>query len=784
MRFTAYLNDELRGFYRSSYIENGVTKYLAVSQFEAVDARRSFPCFDEPAMKATFNITLGRNESWTSASNMPLMATIPMEDEPGFVWDIFEPSIKMSTYLVAFLVSEFVNVESDPALSNVLFRIWARPAFRNQTEYARDIGPRVLEYYEQFFDVGFPLPKQDMAAVPDFAAGAMENWGLITYREADLLIDPKKTSASSKQRVCIVIAHEVAHQWFGDLVTMQWWNGIWLNEGFASYMEVIGTDAVEPSFKMKEQFVIEKLQYVFGIDALESSRPINVEVNTPDEINGLFDAISYEKGASIIRMASAFLGAETFQKGLTRYFNEHAYGNTEQDDLWAALNQQAAADGVFLPAPVKTIMDTWTLKMGYPLINVTRNYDTSSITMTQERFLLRKSNDSSDTTVYQWWVPLTLTSDFNEPTISTWMQDNQQSIVLTNLGVPSNRWLIVNVDQLGYYRVAYDPTNYGLIREQLLLDHTVVAVNNRAQLLDDSLNIASVNLIPYAEALDLTLYLTVERDFVPFDSALTALGYIDGMLSATAGYADWQMYMTSLIDPLYNYVGYDESADDDHLLNFLRGDALNWASKLNNVDFVARAIRQYAFWMQNPTNDEIISPNQLRVISCAAIRNGGNAEWDFAFQKYQASEFATEKSALLSALGCTLDSAILSTMLELMIDPESGIRLQDAQYVFTYVAGNSVGNPLAFAFLRDRWDDIYSYFYGYYSMAGFFRTVSSRYNTQEKLSELLVLRDAHLDVLGGSRTVEQAIAVVEANIKWINNNYAEVIDWLQNHRSH
>jgi len=781
MKFTAYLNDELRGFYRSSYVENGVTKYLAVTQFESTDARRSFPCFDEPKMKAVFNVTLGRPDSLTAASNMPLKETIPMPGVAGYVWDIYEPSVVMSSYLVAFMVSEFIYVTSDPSLSDVEFRIWARPAFRNQTEYARDVGPRILTKYEDFFNILFPLPKQDMAAIPDFAAGAMENWGLITYREADLLIDPKKTSASNKQRVAVVIAHELAHQWFGDLVTMEWWNEIWLNEGFASYMEYIGTDAVEPGFFMDEQFIIENLQYVFATDALETSRPINIDVNTPDEISSLFDAISYEKGSSVLRMLANFMGNESFKKALSNYLNAHAYGNAVQDDLWAAMSDQAAADNVVLPTTVKTIMDTWTLQMGFPVITITRNYLNQGATLTQERFLLRKSNDSSDTNVYQWWVPLTYTRDFSLSTTDVWMSDTQQSMTITNLGAAANQWVIFNVGQVGYYRVQYDATNYELINNQLLTDLTKIGVNNRAQLMDDSLNLARVGRISYAQALDLTRYLANEREYVPFDAALTALNYINGMFRTTAGYGEWKRYMSTLIDPLYTYVGFNENASDPHLVTFARGDALTWACRLGNTDCIQNSKTYYAAWMNDPNNDDIVPANQLSTISCYAIQSGGEAEWTFAYEKYQASEFAREKSALLSAMGCTQQPYLLSTMLEMMIDSNSGIRLQDANAVFSYVSGNALGNYLAFDFLRNRWDDMYSYFYGYYSMSGFMRTVSSRFNTPLQLAELVQLRDDHFNIVGASKTVQQAIEVVQANINWMDLHYNEVLDWVKNH---
>ncbi|MCL4131802.1 UNVERIFIED_CONTAM: hypothetical protein GTU68_054331 [Idotea baltica] len=309
------------GFYRSSYFEDDVEIFLGTTQFEATDARRAFPCFDEPALKATFDITIAREDGMGVISNMPNISSTPIEDQPGWYWESFDTTLPMSTYLVAFIVSDFVSISSN-ANDHVLFRVWARREAIYQAEYALSIGPDVLTYYEDYFSIPFPLPKQDMAALPDFDAGAMENWGLITYRETALLYDPEQSGAYNRQRVGAVVAHELAHQWFGDLVSPAWWSELWLNEGFATYMEYHGLDALNPTFQMLEQFIANDLQYVFATDSLESSHPINVEVDDPAEIWELFDTISYSKGASIIRMMNYYLTEATFRQGLTNYLNE------------------------------------------------------------------------------------------------------------------------------------------------------------------------------------------------------------------------------------------------------------------------------------------------------------------------------------------------------------------------------------------------------------------------------------------------------------------------------
>ncbi|HVF69584.1 MAG TPA: M1 family metallopeptidase, partial [Xanthomonadales bacterium] len=336
IEFTGTLNDKMRGFYRSKYDIDGKEHVMAVTQFESTDARRAFPCFDEPAKKAIFHINLIVPEDHTAISNA--IESQVKEHSSGFKIVSFAPTPKMSTYLLAFIVGKFEHIEKKTA-EGTLVRVFVTPGKKKQAEFSLDVAAETITFFSEYFKIPYPLPVMDLVAIPDFAAGAMENWGAITYRETALLVDPVHTATVNKQWVAIVIAHELAHQWFGNLVTMEWWTHLWLNEGFASYIEYLAVDHIFPEWDMWTQFVYMDHSRALELDGLENTHPIEVEVHNPTEISEIFDAVSYSKGSSIIRMLAEYLGEDIFRKGLQVYLKKHSYGNATTSDLWNALEK-------------------------------------------------------------------------------------------------------------------------------------------------------------------------------------------------------------------------------------------------------------------------------------------------------------------------------------------------------------------------------------------------------------------------------------------------------------
>ncbi|XP_042891237.1 aminopeptidase N-like [Penaeus japonicus] len=782
MEFIGYLNAELHGFYRSSYTDiDGKIKNVAATQFQPTSARKAFPCFDEPAMKATFEIHLAR-ESWmTTLSNMPIAETVPVEGQEGWVCDHYERSVPMSTYLVAFVVSDFAHVNST-ANDHVTFRVWARREAIDQAGYANEVGPKILSFFEEYFNLPFPLSKMDMVALTDFSAGGMENWGLITYREKYLLHNPQVSTPASQTLITGLISHELAHQWFGNLVTPVWWDDLWLNEGFATYVGYLGMDHAEPTWKVMETSIVERVHYVFGLDGLESSHRISIPVGHPDEINEVFDYISYIKGASLIRMMVHYLTEPTFRKGLNNYLKAFTYKNAVQDDLWKHLTVAAHEDGV-LPqdVTVKMIMDTWTLQKGYPVIQVMRSIDGTSAILAQNRFLLERSANSSNTTDHKWWVPLTYTSqseaDFNRTQAMVWMKASEDHLTVSSLP-PKDQWVIFNLQETGYYRVNYDDHNWNLLIRQLKDNHEVICPINRAQIIDDAMNLARAGHLSYKIAIGVYEYLQNEGEYLPWSTGTGKLGYIENMFKRKGGYGALKRYLLDLVFPLYKAVGFEERRDDPYLELKKRRIAVRWACKLGHKDCLDKVLTLYRQWMSQPDNTSIISPNLKSTVYCRAIAEGGEAEWDFAWDQYLRTNVASEKTLLLSAMACSKEAWILSRYLGMAINPDSGIRLQDVTTVLSNIGYNDVGRSLVWDYLTLNWNDIYSF--KKRRRGELMKSVTSSFNTKQELNTVQsFLRRRKVSLEGNRRSVQQVEEKIKNNVAWMDANYDVIVQWLE-----
>lgn len=666
MEFVGILNDQMAGFYRSGYKDiNGTKKIMASTQFESLDARRAFPCWDEPARKAVFGLTLVVDTGLTALSNMPEKHRCFLEG--GAKTEIcFMDSPKMSTYLLAFLLGDFDFIQAQTN-HGVLVKVFTPPGRSNDGKFPLDVAVKALDGYDDYFGLPYPLPKLDMIAIPEFAAGAMENWGLVTYREVDLLI-AQGASRKQMQRVCIVVTHELAHQWFGNLVTMQWWDDLWLNEGFASWCENYMADLIYPDFAMWDQFTSDSQAAAMRLDSLRSSHPIQVPIHRAEEVEEVFDAISYCKGASVIKMAHAYLGAEAFRTGLCAYMQQHKYSNTETTDLWAAWS---AASG----RKVDELMASWTEQMGYPLVTV-KSFNGSEVELEQSWFLADGSEVKKEEEKL-WKIPLICKGQ--APIL---MEAKTQKI-----SVPKADFLLLNTGRDVPMRVLYTPETYSQLATAIQKNQ--LGVSDRAGLVLDSFALAKAGKLGADQVFKLIASFKSERNFIVWDAISQALIGFDTVLMAGVSektYEAFKGFVSQLIADAAKEVGWEQKSSDGHLDGLLRETLINMQSKYSvDPDAIAEAKRRFGGFM---AGDSSVLPDDIKEpVFKMVLKAGGKKEYSELRALHEKAETNIERKHVYVTIGCASDMALKKDVLEWVVSGE--IKIQDFFYPLGSVASSS-----------------------------------------------------------------------------------------------
>lgn len=607
MKFTGQLNDKMAGFYRSTYKKpDGTEGILATTQMEATDARRSFPCFDEPALKATFTVTLVADKNLTCLSNMDVASE--SEEQSGKKAVKFNKSPLMSTYLVAFIVGELNYIETTEF--RVPVRVYAPPG--QDIEHGRfslNLAAKTLAFYEKVFGIEFPLPKMDQVAIPDFAQGAMENWGLITYRVVDLLLDEKTSGAATKERVAEVVQHELAHQWFGNLVTMDWWEGLWLNEGFATWASWYSCNAFYPEWKVWQTFVTDTLQGGLSLDSLRSSHPIEVPVKRADEINQIFDAISYMKGSCVLRMVSTYLGEDIFLEGVRNYLKKHAYGNTQTGDLWASL---AEASG----KQVEEVMASWTKQIGFPVVTVSET-GSDAIHVKQNRFL--RTGDvkpEEDEVLY----PVLLGLRTKEGIDRSLILDKREA----DFKVSSTDFFKLNADHTSPYRTSYSPERLAKLGQAA--KEGLMSVEDRAGMIADAGALAQSGYQKTSGVLSLLKGFDSETEFVVWNEIIARL---------TAMQAAWvfedktvrdalEKFQRSLVSSKAHAMGWQFSDNDGHVEQQFKAMLFGSAGLSGDEQIISSAKNMFNKYMAGDRS--AIHPNIRGSVFAMALKYGGKDE--------------------------------------------------------------------------------------------------------------------------------------------------------------
>ncbi|XP_050929569.1 LOW QUALITY PROTEIN: alanyl (membrane) aminopeptidase-like b [Lates calcarifer] len=769
LAFKGELSEYNEALYVSSYFDGfpayegdtNAERFLAATNVAPTDARRVFPCFDEPEMKAVFHVTIIHRRDTTALGNAKMHGSNIIDD---WKYTRFHPTQRMSTYLFAFMVSEFTSTSSPH--DRVEIKTYARPeaTAAGHAQYAANITGKILKFYENHFDIEYSQQKLDQIALPDLNPSAMENWGLVTYQEGDLLYEEGMSSLLHKELIANLIAHELAHQWFGNLVTMKWWNDIWLNEGFATYMSYIAVDHVEPSFKVRETFVANDLHTAFKEDALASSHPLSPpqeDVQTTSEIMEMFDAITYCKGAIVLRMLADIVEERVFNKGIKTYLRDFSYKTTDQNNLWDYIQKAVGEDGGH--TEVAKVMDTWTKQIGYPVITI----NTTSGEIYQKHFLF---NDSSESSLW-WYIPIRVMSNTMGPSL-VWLETTD-TVTKDEFISKNGEWILANVNCTGYYRVNYNQENWDSLLTQLVTNPHRIPLMNRGQLIDDAFNLARAKLLSVTLALNSTRFLRTEHEYLPWESAVRNLEYFILMFDRSEVYGPMQAYLREQVRGLYNFFrNYTDHSQvpKDHALQHNQIIAIQMACSNGLPECMMMAKEMFAKWMNNDTNN--IHPNLRSVIYCQAVAFGGRTEWEFAWNKFQSSSDTSEKEQLRGALSCTKKIWLLSRYLEYTLNPER-IRLMDVASTINYIARNVAGQALAWNFIRAHWEYV-----SQGDPAMLIEGVTSRFSTQYELEELVRFANDY-DLGFATRAVQQAIEQTQVNIQWVSENKDIILEWFE-----
>ncbi|KAG5192903.1 membrane alanyl aminopeptidase [Tribonema minus] len=694
IRFTGTLNNQMAGFYRSGYTAaDGEKRMMASTQFEALDARRCFPCWDEPARKAVFEVTMVIPTNRAALSNMPEAEVTLL---PGGKTEIrYMPSPLMSSYLLAFCVGEFDFLQG-VTKHGVSIRVYTPPGKKNLGRFALQVALDTLDLYDDFFQVPYPLPKLDMIAIPDFAMGAMENWGLVTYREVDLLIDDNKASSQQRQRVCSVITHELAHQWFGNLVTMNWWDDLWLNEGFASWTQTFAADALFPSWAMWEQFTTDDQAAALRLDSLKTSHPIQVPIAHAEEVEQVFDAISYCKGACVVRMLHSVIGADKFKEGLQVYMNRHKYANTETFHLWSAWEEVSGK-------PVGKIMSSWTEQMGHPVVKVTEaTYSAAdkSLALTLEQsWFLADGSDAGDEAKL-WTIPLVYSTKGVKASEVELMEGKTHT-----LKVPldsESEWVKLNAGQHTLMRVAY--TDGMLSALTKAIKSKALPAEDRVGMMSDAYALTKAGKMGVEQLVALLPAYSQEDNTTVWESLEMILVGLDKVLQDNAALQQpFKAMAAKLIAPCAASIGWDPKPDDGHLSKLLRGTMIRLLGRFawDTPAVQEEAKRRFTGHCEDPEAGSLPSEYAAPVYQII-LKSGGTAEFDQVMAILNRTDDIAQKKQVYAAIGAANSAELKKRVMEWAV---TEVKLQDFFYPINSVAGSGkLGQDLAWAFFKDNFE--------------------------------------------------------------------------------
>ncbi|WVZ18823.1 hypothetical protein V8G54_006145 [Vigna mungo] len=715
IEFEGILNDRMKGFYRSTYEYNGEKKTMAVTQFEPADARRCFPCWDEPACKATFKIALDVPSELVALSNMPVAEEIT---NGNLKTVSYEESPIMSTYLVAVVVGLFDYVE-DHTLDGVKVRVYGQVGKANQGKFALDVAVKTLELYKEYFATPYSLPKLDMIAIPDFAAGAMENYGLVTYRETALLYDEQHSAAANKQRV--------------------------------SYL---ATDSLFPEWKIWSQFLHESTEGL-RLDGLAESHPIEVDINHACEIDEIFDAISYRKGASVIRMLQSYLGAECFQRSLASYIKKYACSNAKTEDLWAALEEGSGE-------PVNKLMNSWTKQKGYPVVSVKVNEQ--KLEFDQSQFLSSGAQGEG-----QWIVPVTLCSGTYEVRKSFLLQTKSDAHDVKDFigttDISGNYWIKLNVDQAGFYRVKYDEVLAAKLR--YAVEKQLLSASDRFGVLDDAFALCMARRESLTSLINLMGSYREEVDYTVLSNLITITLKVERIAAdAVPQLLDYfRQFFIGLLQHCAERLGWEPKPGESHLDAMLRGEILTALAVLGHDLTLEEGSKRFQAFLED-RNTPLLPPDTRKAAYVAVMQGASKSNpsgYESLLKVYRETDLSQEKTRILGSLSSSRDPSLILEALNFMLSSE--VRSQDAVFG---LAVNREGRDVAWAWLKENWEHLVKTYGTGFLITRFVSAVVSPFASFEKVKEVEEFFASHA-MPSIARTLRQSLERVNINANWVES---------------
>ncbi len=745
LKFKGILNDQMRGFYRSSYKHNGKEKFLATTQFEATDARRAFPCFDEPEAKAVFDISIITPPGSVAISNTieEQISEVP-EHGAGYKLIKFAQTPKMSTYLAAFIVGNFEFIQAQTK-RGIVVRIFTTPGKKDQGKFALHCAIKALEFYENYFDIHYPLPVLDLIALPDFASAAMENWGAVTYRETALLVDKENSSADTKQWVAIVVAHELAHQWFGNLVTMKWWTHLWLNEGFASYMEYLCVNHMFPEWKIWTQYVSGRFALALNLDALNTTHPIEVPVNHPHEISEIFDSISYAKGSVVIRMIAEYVGAKNFRDGLRHYLKKHSYKNTITEDLWESLEKVSKK-------PIRKIMDSWTKLPGYPYVQVVEK--PKGLKLVQARFFSSRLSRKNLKSKQAWSIPV----NFNG---KKYLFSTKEIFIPKSKGIKK-----FNPGETSLFRTDYPAQMLSLFIP--LVKTKKIPPEDRLGLIRDAFAFAESGQLPTVQFLNFVQAYRQETELAVWEEISGSLSKLGSIFYGEKFITELNKFIVDLYLPIAKKLGFKEKTKEPESQKMLRGLVLQMLGNAGHSETIKIAKKLV-------DQKHKISIDVRSAVYNIATRYGNVKLYKKFISLYISEPMAEEKERIARALANFADPKLVKQTLRFAISKD--VKPQDSIFIVAWIFQKPFGRDLAWNFFVKNYGFFTRRYDAGLGLVARMLSASSSFAAEDKAEEIEKFFKKH-PIKAAQRTLSQVLEKIRSNSVWKTAESKNLQSWF------